>query len=609
MKLRPLPASATGRALLLACLLGLPASAWGVGPVPVVVGGDPAFVVPSNNDLLTPGDPATLGAQVLIDGGGGSGAEVTAEFLGSEASFTNRFFFAAGAVPVFDNQGASQVGDVMVFEGVGNGPVPFWFTTDGGGATPATSDNRTNADQNDASASSNFLVAATGDPQCVDLGFNDGGGSPDDADLDDLAVRLCVTVDSDADGVPDGSAGDPLCTTDQSQGCADNCPLLSNSDQLNSDADPRGDVCQEPGTATSNQHQVLGQSFTCTVRNEEAQELVIAPLVCGVTCNANVILTDGTVLVPDDVITSIVIPEFITLAPGETVSRSCPLRVVVDPTDPVDRVEVIVDTRAFVDPDTRSDGTCDPADPDFDDCTESDPVLEIEPIDVTAADLTPKPGALCTGPGFPGPKELFLRDANGFSYSVEFRLRDDPAVGAPDFDPNDVVAGSVSLGGVLPATTTVVQDGALTAAFDATQVAAAFGNLPLGPVAAFVTASTGAGDFVADCGSYQNLKAARLPACEFPAGTNSFSLVSFGSDKLRIRVPFAAGRLGDVRLAGVLPTEIKAKGGSKTDLTFTQSQVAKNVFLGDTHLELTGEVTLQGGVERFFCADAITPSN
>lgn len=590
--------------VLFAVLLGLPATTW-AGPAPAVVGGVP-IVVPANNDVLAPGDPATLGAQVFVRGAGELGAEVTAEFLGAEAGFTNRFFFGGGAA-VFGNQGLSQVGDAVSFQGVENGPIPFWFATSGGGS-PAVSDNRTNADQNDASASPNFLVAATSDPRCVDLGFNDGGGDPDDADLDDLVVRLCVTVDSDADGVPDGAAGDPLCTTGQTQGCADNCPLVSNADQLNSDADPRGDVCQEPGTATSNQHKVLGQSFTCAVTNEEAQDLVIAPLVCGVTCNANVILTDGTVLVPDDVITSLVIPEFITLAPGETVSLTCPLNVAVDPGDPVDRVEVIVDTRAFVDPDTRPDGTCDPADPDFDDCTESDPVLEIEPIPATAADLAPKPGALCTGPGFPGPKELFLRDSGGLGYSVEFRLRDDPAIAAPDFDPTDVIAASVSLGGVVAATTTVVQNGELAAVFDAAQLAAAFGSLPLGPVNAFVTASTQTADFVVDCGTYQNVKASRLPACEFPAGTNSFSLVSFGNDKLRIRVPFDASQLVGARLAGYPPIEAKAKGG-KTDLTFARSQVARNVFLTDTELELTGTVDLGGGPERFFCSDSITPSN
>ena len=75
-------------------------------------------------------------------------------------------------------------------------------------------------------------------------------GMPDECELDtdgDGIIDAC-DPDEDGDGIPndgDGSgvAGDHPCTGGNTVGCDDNCPLMINADQRDSDGDGIGDAC------------------------------------------------------------------------------------------------------------------------------------------------------------------------------------------------------------------------------------------------------------------------------------------------------------------------------------------------------------------------------
>jgi hypothetical protein len=70
------------------------------------------------------------------------------------------------------------------------------------------------------------------------------------------AVGLAVSIDRDCDEIRDADdpdvdgdgvavTGDPACAGSEDESCDDNCPLLPNPDQQNSDRDPDGDACDD----------------------------------------------------------------------------------------------------------------------------------------------------------------------------------------------------------------------------------------------------------------------------------------------------------------------------------------------------------------------------
>jgi len=89
--------------------------------------------------------------------------------------------------------------------------------------------------------------------------------NPDD-DLDGLWDDV-VDTDDDNDGIPDGEPRDDpqphssICTGGQTVGCADNCPVNTNPDQLDTDGDLVGDVCDPWPTEA---HPEDKPTFTCT---------------------------------------------------------------------------------------------------------------------------------------------------------------------------------------------------------------------------------------------------------------------------------------------------------------------------------------------------------
>ena len=90
-------------------------------------------------------------------------------------------------------------------------------------------------------------------------GDNDGAGdgcdnclsmyNPDQLDTDRDGLGNACDPDRDGDGILDdgdgsGIAGDNPCTGGATEGCDDNCPLSSNSQQTDTNGDGAGDICQ-----------------------------------------------------------------------------------------------------------------------------------------------------------------------------------------------------------------------------------------------------------------------------------------------------------------------------------------------------------------------------
>lgn len=171
-----------GLALAGALLVASPASA-----MVLSVTGGTVDTVPSNfnpdgfpGGVLSTGDPITVFDSGNAAGFGlslSSAANLTFEFLGSEANFTNVF---NSGVDLFSTATAA-VGDVATIA-AGGGLVPFTFFGGGSGGSAT----------NGGPIDSPLLMAF------ADLGnntflamFNDGGGP--DADFDDLVVRVSVS--------------------------------------------------------------------------------------------------------------------------------------------------------------------------------------------------------------------------------------------------------------------------------------------------------------------------------------------------------------------------------------------------------------------------------
>jgi len=108
----------------------------------------------------------------------------------------------------------------------------------------------------------NFLVWKLADGRWLSIGIT---GNPDN-DLDGLWGDV-VDWDDDNDGIPNGRPRDDprprsaICTGGQTVGCVDNCPVNANPDQLDTDGDLVGDVC-DPNPGTNNPSDK--PTFTCT---------------------------------------------------------------------------------------------------------------------------------------------------------------------------------------------------------------------------------------------------------------------------------------------------------------------------------------------------------
>ncbi len=108
------------------------------------------------------------------------------------------------------------------------------------------------------------LLDGDGDGYCGAADFCPALPELVSADLDMDGLGDLCDPDRDMDGVPEdgdqsGIVGDALCTSGVTASCDDNCPVTPNGDQLNTDADGAGNVC-DGGGASSDETPPAGQS-------------------------------------------------------------------------------------------------------------------------------------------------------------------------------------------------------------------------------------------------------------------------------------------------------------------------------------------------------------
>jgi hypothetical protein len=135
------------------------------------------LVTPANNDVLGGGLAGSIGATLELS----QRAEVTFEFLGFEAGFTN--LFQVGGATVFDNQTAA-VGATFsqIFD---PGAIDFQFDVTNTGEVV------TNVG-NDGGAPENFFVYRVNDGEVI-VALDDSGAGPDD-NHDDHVVRMTAVA-------------------------------------------------------------------------------------------------------------------------------------------------------------------------------------------------------------------------------------------------------------------------------------------------------------------------------------------------------------------------------------------------------------------------------
>jgi Thrombospondin type 3 repeat len=105
-------------------------------------------------------------------------------------------------------------------------PLVIRVNPDGSGATPSTE--ATVATDDDGEAVFCYTGTAPGDDDIVALADTTGDGLQNFGEPQATAAKTWVAPDGDGDGVPDDE---------------DNCPLVSNPDQTDTDGDGQGDAC------------------------------------------------------------------------------------------------------------------------------------------------------------------------------------------------------------------------------------------------------------------------------------------------------------------------------------------------------------------------------